>query len=206
MRSNAHEDVHMEEHFNSLQANIRNIASGWLLAALGAIAYLLQADAGGKCLVPQELLISVVAVMGIVGICVLWIQDQLVYHRLLNSVFLLGLKMEYDDHSIPPVRTMMMIFSEKAGMAGLLRLYYLIPMYVLAGIGTISSVIYCSHHLYVTYISCAIALFIVSISVPLWVTWKGRSMEQFHERAKGFDYNFVEYLKEKRFEERLSKF
>lgn len=118
-----------ERHFNELQAGIRNRASTWLLAAFTAIAVLIKTggETGTVWLVPSSILIGLVCLMGTIGLLVLWINDQMVYHRLLNSVFLVGLKMEHDDPSLPPVKAMMMHSAEGTGMYKWLSYYYLIP-------------------------------------------------------------------------------
>ncbi len=61
--------------------------------------------------------------MGNAGLLVPWILDQLVYHRLFDAVFLLDLRMEYTDRSLPPIRTLMVLYSRKRGMARFLRLF-----------------------------------------------------------------------------------
>lgn len=192
----------VEEQFNQMESNIRQLASGWLLATLGGIAFILQGNSGAQWLVtPPEMLISFVSLMGMVGISVLWIQDQLVFHRLLNSAFLIGLKMEYDHHSLPPLRSMMMIFSDKAGMAHLSRLYYLIPIISLALICVIASCFFVRE-------ATVIALLVDGTAVAscIWVHRKGKSMERFSDRAQGFDKEFVDFLQSENYETQLEKY
>lgn len=84
--------VESERHFNTIQAGIRNRASTWILTAFAAIALLIQVSEKVTWLVPSTLLIAVVSLMATVGLLLLWINDQLVYQKLLGSVFMLGLK------------------------------------------------------------------------------------------------------------------
>ena len=77
-----------EQQYDTTQMEIRKLASIWLLAALGAVAYLVRED-GSKAIVNAMILIGIVGLMGNIGLLVLWILDQLVYHSLLNAVFLL---------------------------------------------------------------------------------------------------------------------
>ena len=42
-------------------------------------------------------MIGVVSLMATLGLLILWINDQLVYQRLLNAGFLIALKLEFDD-------------------------------------------------------------------------------------------------------------
>ena len=58
----------------------------------------------------------------------LWTIDQLVYHRLLNSVFLVGLKLEFDNPRIPPIRSAMMVASGNRGRARLIAFFYAVPI------------------------------------------------------------------------------
>lgn len=126
--------VESERHFNTIQAGIRNRASTWLLAAFGAIAVLLKTGSGSTWLLPTTVLVGLVSFMATMGLVVLWINDQLVYQRLLNSVFLVGLKKEYDDPGLPPVRAMMMYSAEGKGMGRWMTYYYTIPMACFLGI------------------------------------------------------------------------
>ena len=192
VRKNYQEIREYEQHFNSLETEIRKLASGWLLAALGAIAYLIKsaymgdpAAPASKFLVEPGLLIFFVCLAGNLGLVVLWILDQMVYHRLLNAVFLLGLMMEYKYAYLPPVRTLMMLYSLKRGMARYLRYYYFIPMAVLAGIA-----IY-----FALWIGLACAL------IPLLAFLKSRRLETYTEISQGFPKDgFTDYLASSGFE------
>jgi hypothetical protein len=61
-----------------------------LLATFGSIATLLKRDEVNNLWIPAEWVIVSVCAMGAVGPALLWIIDQLVYHRLLNALFILG--------------------------------------------------------------------------------------------------------------------
>jgi hypothetical protein len=77
-----------ERHFNTLQSEYRKLASGWLIAALGAMGYVLLRHHPDE--LSDELMISLMFYIGIgtsVGVCVLWILDYFVYQRLLEGVF-----------------------------------------------------------------------------------------------------------------------
>jgi hypothetical protein len=136
-----------ENRFDNQELEIRKLASVWLIVALGAIAYLIRGEYLGDNNAPitmmnAKLLISLVSLMGSFGLLVLWILDQMVYHSLLRAVFLLGLRMEFrHKKTLPPIRTLMMLFSReqgKRGMARYLRLYYLVPMSAFAFIALFS--------------------------------------------------------------------
>lgn len=130
-----------ERHFNVIQAGIRGLASVWLLAAFGAIATLLKRDQVNSLWIPTEWVIVSVCAMGAVGLALLWIIDQLVYHRLLNALFIVGLKLEYDQHRLasdqrnrPPIHASMLASSPAVGYARLLSLFYLLPVGALGAV------------------------------------------------------------------------
>lgn len=198
-----------ENRFNNSGNEIKKLASIWLLADLSAIAFLVKVyiglDAGGNTsanIIEANLLISLVSLMGIIGLFILWILDQIVYRGLLNSVFLYALRMEYRYSFLPPIRTLMMIFSKKGGMVWYLRFYYLLPMSFLAAISLISSSWYANE----TRNMSSIIISLISFLITIWVYWKSGKMEKFHEMAKAFnDKDFVDYLAEKKFETVLKR-
>lgn len=132
MPTDPHEDYwkigEMEQRFNSTQSGVRTLASTWMLAAFGAIAVLIRTEQGVTWLLHGQLLIVIVSTMASVGLFTLWIVDQMVYQRLLNSAFLVGLKLEHDISTIPPIRAVMIYAAEGVGMSGWLRLFYFVPM------------------------------------------------------------------------------
>lgn len=123
-----------EKHFNEIQAGIRNLASGWMLAAFAAIALLLKTDKNVTWLLSPAILVGIVSFMATLGLLILWINDQLVYERLLNSVFLVALKKESDDSELPPVRCMMLYATSGKGMSRWMALFYTIPMVAFSAI------------------------------------------------------------------------
>lgn len=120
----------MEERYNSSSGGIRTLASAWLLGALGATGWLFSSYNSETWPLPLGLLVVVVMTLGSFGMVTLWVMDQLVFHRLLTSVFLVGLKMEKDDHQIPPLRSMMMKTQEGLGTHRWERFFYLGPVLV----------------------------------------------------------------------------
>lgn len=120
---------------------IRALASAWLLAAVGAIGVLLRTEANAAWLIAPSSLVVIVCTLAVAGLAALWVMDQLVFHRLLNAVFLVGLKMEFDDPRLPPIRAMMMMMSaEGEDMRRWERLVYLIPLLVLATVALLVTV------------------------------------------------------------------
>lgn len=117
-----------EKHFNELQLKTRAIASSWILAGFAGIAYAVNAREPALALFSAYTMITLVSLMVVVGLFVLWVQDQLIYQRLLNAHFVAGLYHEFRDAGVPPVRVMMIICSEYRGMARWHNLFYFIPM------------------------------------------------------------------------------
>ncbi|MEE9555577.1 MAG: hypothetical protein V3W18_14920 [candidate division Zixibacteria bacterium] len=208
-----------EHHFNKMETEIRKLASVWLLASLGAIAFFVRGaylGEGGETItmLPPKALISIICMMGTIGLLVLWILDQMVYHRLLNAVFLLGLRMEYLHESLPPIRTLMFLFSRRLGMSRYLRWYYLVPMFGLGMIGLFSSLWYTieksffseSIH-FTSYIPLTVSLatFLIPILVSL-TSKKTETTDLYETNAMAFgDDDFVSYLSQKDYEKVLSR-
>ena len=113
----------MEERFNSSSAGVRTLASGWLLAALAALGWLLDPSKPISWVIPLGLLLIAVCTLSIAGIATLWVLDQLVFHRLLNSVFLVGLRMENSDPALPPIRAVIMKTIEGGAHTGWERFF-----------------------------------------------------------------------------------
>ena len=120
-----------ERRFNSILAGTRTMASTWTLAALGGIAVLLRQDSDVIWVVSPFVLAGFVCAAASVGIAVLWMVDQLVYRKLLNSAFLIGMKIEFDNPNVPPVRTLMAHSSKGKGMGHWLKMFYIAPVTVL---------------------------------------------------------------------------
>ena len=129
-----------ERHFNTIQAGIRGLASVWLLAAFGAIATLLRREEADKLWVPPEWVIGSICAMGAGGLALLWIIDQLVYHRLLNAAFIVGLKLELDEPGRPPMHASMYASMPRHGFARLLSLFYVLPIAALGAIALAAAI------------------------------------------------------------------
>jgi hypothetical protein len=129
-----------ERHFNVIQAGIRGLASVWLLASFGAIATLLKREEADALWLPHEWVIVAICVMGATGVALLWVVDQLVYHRLLNAVFIVGLKLEHDDLRRCPVHASMYAAVPRPGFAALLSLFYVLPITALGAVALAAAV------------------------------------------------------------------
>lgn len=129
-----------ERHFNNLQKEYRLLSSKWLLAALGAIGYLLQAD--HNVLFNNWLLVGFIGFVGNIGIFLLWVMDIRVYHRLLNAAFLQGIEMEESHSWLPKVRTNMILGYNKGDVVDNTGLYYICSCLLLLLIATLAIAYY----------------------------------------------------------------
>jgi hypothetical protein len=93
-----------ERHFNSLQSEYRKLASAWLLAALGAIGYVLLSSEAPET---KTTLLFLTAIGSLIGIFVLWLLDVPVYHRLLKSVFSEAKRIEERYPELPQAHSSM---------------------------------------------------------------------------------------------------
>ncbi|WP_326542514.1 hypothetical protein [Pseudorhodoferax sp.] len=94
-----------ERHFNGVQHHYRLLASTWLLAMFGGTGFALSTQALG---VPPALVVAVLGLAGAIGITQLWNLDIRVYHQLLDSCFVQGLKLEREHPWLPQLRSSML--------------------------------------------------------------------------------------------------
>jgi hypothetical protein len=129
-------------------------------------------------MVSPAVLIGVISIMSTLGLMVLWINDQLVYQRLLDCGFIIALKMEYHNSELPPIRIMMMYSSEGKGMSRWMTYFYTIPMwayllitvtalFLRQSIGSGSQGLKDDQSLLVLIVLCFIQL-----GATIWVHWK----------------------------------
>lgn len=116
-----------EQQFISQLSETRKIASTWLLGTLGGISILLVQKKDELLLIDQHLLISLIAAMGALGLCMLWVLDRKVYHRLLNATILEGLAIENTANNVPTkVRTHTLRITGQLGYP--ISIFYLFPI------------------------------------------------------------------------------
>jgi hypothetical protein len=197
----------MEARFNSSAAGVRTLASGWLLAALAALGWLLDPSKPSSWVIPLGLLLIAVCLLGVAGVATLWVLDQLVFYRLLGSVFLVGLKMESAEPTLPPIRALMMKTLEGKGTYRWELFFYLGPLVVFVLLSAIvltagaDSLFFASHHdssfdiRWVGY-----AMLTAQITIIVWVLLKQRSVG-IDARAAWFgDEAFEELMQKKAYE------
>lgn len=166
-----------EKHFNSLETQYRLLASTWLLASLGAIGFILKDDKSLSLDSYKLLLIGSIALVGSIGITLLWILDMKVYHKLLNSVFIRGVILEIKFSWLPKIRTDMLLSQETGDVTKSTGLYYIFSTLLLQIISMICFVSYYGFNK-----NGIVILFagIVVILLVLSYMWKSNT----NERAK----------------------
>jgi len=116
-----------------MQVRYRKMASGWLMATLAAIGFILTKTISIG--VDTELLVAGIAAAACVGIAILWVVELLVHHRLLDSHFIEGLILEQQQPWLPQVCHTMMATPNGEGVLIRVLGFYLAPVVVLIFIG-----------------------------------------------------------------------
>lgn len=127
-----------ERHFNELEKSYRLLSSQWLLASLGAIGFLLQTDKFADMAVYKGMLIGGIGLASNFGIFLLWLIDIRVYHKLLNCVFLQGVKLEQENTWLPRIRTDMILSQQSGDVVNSTALFYIGSCSLLSVIATIA--------------------------------------------------------------------
>jgi hypothetical protein len=125
-----------ESDFDRAQGVLRSVASSWVIATAGALAFLMfQAltVAPGKTdgavdAAALGVLRQLVLAIGTFGLLALWYLDQRVYQRLLHSAFAMGCHMETACPALPPTRCFMFLGTKD--LTPNLGVYYTVPVQV----------------------------------------------------------------------------
>lgn len=118
-----------ERYFTDIHVRFHTLASTWLLGTFAAIGFV--ATQPLRLGLPTELLVAGIAAAGCIGITLLWALDLLVYHRLLDSYFIEGLKLEEHYQWLPPFRHNMMKTQRGQGVLSRLVVFYQAPIMLL---------------------------------------------------------------------------
>lgn len=95
-----------EQHFNEIESRYRFLASNWLLAMFGAVGFL-TFEAIGSSNYYLIATAGVAAFIAQVGVALIWNLDLMVYHALLDTVFVEGIKLEKKYDWLPKIRLKM---------------------------------------------------------------------------------------------------
>jgi hypothetical protein len=112
-----------ESDFDRAQGQVRQAASVWILTGFAAFAYVLSVQNLPNGL-PPAVLGVLVSWASTFGVMILWIIDQLVYQKLLHSVFVHGLYLEWRDRSLPRIRTK--AYCDNLNVSFKLSLFYVV--------------------------------------------------------------------------------
>jgi len=184
----------IEQRFNETETGVRTLASGWILGAIAALGWLLEpGKSPDEWPVPVGLLAVAVCALATAGVATLWVLDQLVFHRLLDAVFLVGLRMEYASPALPPIRHVMLKTMEGQGTHRWERLFYFAPLFVFTLLsGTMllggSASLFAAHDAALNAAArpvCGVLL-AMQIAISAWVLVK-QSANSFLDRAGWFD-------------------
>ncbi len=157
--------VTYEQHFNEIQSRYRSLASTWLLATFAGIGFILSEKL--NMTIPIDLIISLIAVAGGIGIYLLWNLDHMVYHRLLESAFVECFKLENKYNILPKVAHNMRTMQEDGiGVPSRILLFYLVPQFVLY-LTAIYSYLRWIGHLYYNVYSIIFLLLVILIIIIL---------------------------------------
>ncbi len=115
---------HQERHLTAQQTRYRGLASVWLLATFVATGVVLTSADIALSLHPM-LLISLAGVSGGAGLILLWNMDLMVTNRLVDAVFIEGLRLEQRHGQLPPVRhNMMALYGGRGVLEKVAAFYY----------------------------------------------------------------------------------
>jgi len=153
-----------ESDFDRSQAQIRTVASTWLLGAAGGIVLAFSTKAWPAGISPQ-VVAGIVCLLGNIGIALLWFVDQRVYQKLLHGVFVYGLALEATNPDLPQIRTA--LYAQNRNIGPFLSFYYFAPMIIL----TILSFIFFVWTPTMPTIGILVANFFV---LAVWGVWSQR--------------------------------
>lgn len=166
-----------EHHFNGIEFEVRKLASTWLIISFAAIAFLIRGDlVESQSLIGAVPLIAMIALLAQVGLFMLWILDQMVYHNLLDAVFTTALHIERNNPALPPVRSAMRRISGGTGMARYLKLFYVVPMIVFAAIAAAATWVAIDRGTDIG--SLLVAFTLITVALPAWVWLKAGMVSQ----------------------------
>jgi hypothetical protein len=175
-----------ERHFNDLQARYRRMASGWLLAIFAGIGFVII-NSDPPVIppeIPPQFLITVISLAGCIGVGLLWVLDLLVYHRLLDSLFVEGKLLEARFSWLPPLRHNLMKTQNRRGALSLVVIFYQaqVALLILVAGGALA------HWLLVVKSSPYLAVFVIGVSlviagvVALFIKFKTENTADIEER------------------------
>lgn len=127
-----------ESDYDKAQGLLRTIASAWLLAGVGAVGFLVNAEvasSGWDHVVAAAARQAVILVVAL-GVSALWRLDQKVYQRLLHTVYALGYRIECEFDIVPPTRRA--LFAVNGDITNDLSHFYQLPFNLIFAVGLLN--------------------------------------------------------------------
>jgi hypothetical protein len=126
-----------ERHFNQLQAGYRGLASTWLLATFAGIGFAI-ANGDKVVAIPSLFAAAGIAVLGAVGVFLIWIVDMLVYNQMSDAIFFTARSLERQHPDQAPFRINMFQMTGIEGVAWHVCWFYIVGTGVLLGIAAVA--------------------------------------------------------------------
>lgn len=159
-----------DRHFNQMAGTVRAIASAWLLASFVGMGFVLTRDLKFGDSVSPELLVVLITAMTSLGVTTLWIVDLRVYQTLLHANFSVGLRLEFIDRSLPPIRATMVTSIHSGRAVPGLSTFYAAPIAVLLVIGVVYAIVNGRIEIDEAAIGVPFALLVPASSL-IWLIW-----------------------------------
>lgn len=128
-----------ESDYDRAQSTLRTIASAWILAAIGAIGLVIQAESSNTPTLSHEIaapLRQAVLLVATLGLASLWFIDQRIYQRLLHAVYSLGCHIELTTTKLLPIRPRLYLLN--FDITNHLGWFYRAPLLVLLAAAIVS--------------------------------------------------------------------
>lgn len=126
----------MERHIHGIQARLRLTASLWLWGAFAGMAYILSENLNIH--ISNELIFLCINTTTLLGICMVWLLDLLVYHRQLVWIMSEGSYLEGKYSWLPSLRKYRYSLLCHSDSSPRMVWYYFIQVMILMCIGTAS--------------------------------------------------------------------
>jgi len=172
----------MERHILSAQARCRLAASIWLWGAFAGMAYILSENLNLH--ISNELIFVGINTTALLGICVIWALDLLVYHRQLVWIMSEGRYLESRYSWLPSLRKFRYALLCHSDSSPRMIWYYLLQCLILLSMGAASLALWLFKHqrealagytsLYVIIVSLVILIFYIATDDKVPTNPKGQ--------------------------------
>ncbi len=163
-----------ERHFDVLEGTYRTLASTWLLAAFAGVGFTI---ANAKHMpFDWQLAAAFIALLGAIGLLLLWMLDVMVYHRLLDVVFFTARAIEQRHADLPPFRIHMVRMTRVSGAVQFVLLFYIAGIDALLLIMTIFAASAWSTHVW--------AVVLTGVAGVAGIIYATLTMRAIHQRYR----------------------